>query len=237
MKLPQQCCVCHQSGDLVCQDCLRHLNPYPDITNLEDTPGLTWLIVGRHYTKLIRHLVHRLKYGRWISTAPFLWSKLANIIHTSDLIQQIQLHPWQVVITAVPTHRVKRYLTRGYNQAQLLAQSIADSLDLPYVDLLSKSRRTTSQVRVSDRSRRLTNILNSFSSSSPNLRLYWSHLHPILNLFSPHIDPTPNNSHPSLIILVDDIITTWATINECTRILHDHYPHAQVRWVCISRNR
>lgn len=222
MKLPQQCCVCHQSGDLVCQNCLRHLNPYPDITNLEDTSGLTWLIVGRHYSKLVRHLVHRLKYGKGRSTAPFLWSKLANIIHTSDLIQQIQLYPWQVVVTAVPTHWIKRYLTRWYNQAELLAQSIATSLNLPYSPLLHKSRRTTSQVKVSDRSRRLTNILNSFTTSQR---------------FQDTTLIKGDAGGGGIIILIDDIITTWATINECTRILHDHYPHTQIWWVCISRNR
>lgn len=221
-----QCTICRQNGAILCLNCQRHLNIYQEINDLNEISGLTWLVIGRHYDRIVRHLVHRLKYGRGKAIAKLLWSKLATLIHTTDLIQQIESHPWHVIITAVPTHWVKRYFTRWYNQAELLAKAIASSLDLPYHLLLSKSRRTTSQVKVRDRSQRLTNILNSFTTFGPSP-----------NEWNKVIRRGSGWGKWEIIILVDDIITTWATISECARILHEHHPHSQIRWVCIARNR
>ncbi len=213
-----QCSICRQSGPVLCLNCQRHLNVYEETSDLDGCSGLQWLVIGRHYDRIVRHLVHRLKYGRGKTIAKTLWDKLATLIHTTELIQQVQTHPWQAVVTAVPTHRFKRYFTRGYNQAELLAKSIAQSLDLPYSPLLTKSRRTTSQVKIQNRTDRLKNVLNSFTSQSQSS-------------IAPSLQISP------LIILVDDIITTGATISECARILHEHHPHSQIWWVCIARNR
>jgi competence protein ComFC len=208
----QRCTICHRSGSILCSQCQRHLNHYEQDHIDEDWWNLTWLIVGRHYDHIVKHLVHRLKYGKGKQIAQILWTKLATLIHTTNLIDQIELHQWRIVVTAVPTHWIKQYFTRWYNQAELLAQSIAASLDLPYRRLLHKSRRTTSQIKVS-RANRLTNVLNSFT---------YQH----------------SKSHtPSVIILVDDIVTTGTTLRECARILHEQYPSSQIWGVCIARNK
>lgn len=212
-ELLQRCTICHQTGSTLCLQCQRHLNGYTHKNTHEDLWNLTWLIIGRNYDNIIRHLVHRLKYGRGKSIAELLWQKLATLIHTTTLIEDIHKYQWNVIVTAVPTHRIKYYFTRWYNQAELLARSIAKSLDIPYINLLHKSHRTTSQIRAS-RAKRLTNILNSFKYNNNN-----------------------KISDPSIIILVDDIITTWSTIHECTRILHEKYPLSQIWWVCIARNK
>lgn len=208
----QRCTICHRAGQILCNACQRHLSIYTWSNDLEDVSSLSGLIVGRHYDRMIKHLVYRLKYGKWRAVGAFLWSKLANIIYTTDLITYLQTHKWRTIVTAVPTHWIKRHITRWYNQAQLLALSLAQDLDLPYQSLLYKSRWTASQVKVSRR-KRLTNIIDSFTT----------------NIVSA--------SSPSLIILIDDIITTGATMSECARILHDQYPQAIIRWVCIARNR
>jgi competence protein ComFC len=223
LSLLQRCTICHTSGQILCPNCQRHLHMYDDTTSdLDGCLHLQWVVIGRHYDRIIKHLIHRLKYGKGKAIAKLLWSKLATLIHTTALIDQIYAHPWQVIVTAVPTHWIKRYITRWYNQAELLAQSIAHSLDLPYSSLLTKSRRTTSQVKIHNRSDRLTNIINSFTTSQG-------------------FQDTPlikgGARGGGIIILVDDIITTWATISECARIIHDQYPHSQIWWVCIARNR
>lgn len=208
-----RCMICHSSGEIFCHACQRHLRHYEQWDS-DHIWGLTWLVIGRHYDRLVRQLITHLKYGKGRKIAHIIGSKLATLIYTTELIGQIQTYAWQVVITAVPTHWIKKYFTRWYNQSELLAKSIAWSLELPYISLLHKSHWTTSQVLVRDRKKRLINVVDSFSSSSQTWS--WS---------------------PAVIIIVDDIITTWATIGECARILHDQYPHSQIRWVCIARNR
>lgn len=211
-----RCIVCHQSGEILCQKCQRHLNHYTDsqhnyIWDYEHPSYLTWLIVGRHYDRIIKKLVHHLKYGGGRLVADLLGSKLATIIHTTPLIDHIQLSPTTTYVTSVPTHWIKRYFTRWYNQSELLARSIAHWLQLPYHKLLQKSKWTTSQVQIT-RQDRIHNIVNSFTHHQ-------------------------NNTTIDIIILVDDITTTWATMNECARILKQQYPQSHIRWICISRNR
>ena len=220
LKLLSQCAICHQAESILCNQCQRHLNIYDWKLDLSDMWNLDWIVIGRHYDHIIRHLVHRLKYGRGKAIAKILWIKLATLISTTNLMDLIQLYPWQVVITAVPTHRVKQYFTRWYNQAELLAKSVASSLELPYSQLLYKSRRTTSQVKIS-RTDRIKNVLNSFDTKH----------------ISPSVKEESKGNLDKIIILIDDIITTGATIHECARILHNHYPHSQIWWVCIARNR
>ena len=110
LKLLSQCAICHQAESILCNQCQRHLNIYDWKLDLSDMWNLDWIVIGRHYDHIIRHLVHRLKYGRGKAIAKILWIKLATLISTTNLMDLIQLHPWQVVITAVPTHRVNNIL-------------------------------------------------------------------------------------------------------------------------------
>lgn len=95
------------------------------------------------------------------------------------------------VVTAVPTDRVG-YIKRGYNPAEYVATMLAKELSLLYKPLLKK-RFTLSSQKNSDRIRRLENISGAYRT----------------------IDDVRDKN----ILLVDDVKTTGATINECSRML------------------
>ena len=105
------------------------------------------------------------------------------------------------VVIPVPIH-LKKLKQRGYNQATLFAQQIAKVLNVPYVDdVLLKSVNTKSQVFKS-REARFQSVSHSFYAQNLN---------------------TVDNKH---ILLVDDIITTGATIEACALVLN---PEKKVR--------
>ena len=105
------------------------------------------------------------------------------------------------VVIPVPIH-LKKLKQRGYNQATLFAQQIAKVLNVPYVDdVLLKSVNTKSQVFQS-REARFQSVSHSFYAQNLN---------------------TVDNKH---ILLVDDIITTGATIEACALVLN---PEKKVR--------
>jgi ComF family protein len=90
--------------------------------------------------------------------------------------------------TAVPMHPYK-LKQRGYNQAELLAKSLANYFKIPFRgDIIYKKNNRLPQVNL-DRKAREDNIKGSFFVSE-NLR-------------------------GKKIILVDDIFTTGCTIKEC----------------------
>ncbi len=93
---------------------------------------------------------------------------------------------WDAVV-AVPLHRTRQW-KRGYNQAELVAGFMAKTLKIPaHRWLLSRVRRTLPQS--GGRKDRLSNIKGAFSAGGicKNAR----------------------------IILVDDVVTTGATVGEC----------------------
>lgn len=100
------------------------------------------------------------------------------------------------ILMPVPLHRW-RLLKRRYNQAALLAQNIARLAQKPVlVDGLERTRPTPTQGHLS-RKERLTNIKGAFRVKS---------------CYLPRIEN-------KTIVLVDDVLTTGATVNECSHVL------------------
>lgn len=95
-------------------------------------------------------------------------------------------------ITGVPLHPIKEK-ERGYNQSALIAEELGNHLNLPVNNtLIKRVKNTPSQTKL-NRDERIENMKNAFEC---NLDL---------------IDKK--------IILVDDIITTGSTLNECAYVL------------------
>ena len=102
------------------------------------------------------------------------------------------------MIVPVPLHRW-RLFQRRYNQAALLAQNLASLGGKPFVpDVLIRERPTPSQGNLS-RKERQANVKGAFG-----------------------INPKHRKSlEGRSILLIDDVLTTGATVNECTALLLD----------------
>lgn len=98
------------------------------------------------------------------------------------------------VITWVPIHRRRRWM-RGYDQSELLARKLAGRLDMPCEPLLKKVRHTKAQSGVKGESARRANALGAYILRS---------------------DAQVEGKR---VLLVDDVMTTGATLSECARIL------------------
>ena len=98
-----------------------------------------------------------------------------------------------VPIVPVPLHR-ERLRVRGYNQAELIARALCSRSSLPFADLLERVRPTTKQHRL-DRAARLANLREAFGMRETVRAV------------------------PRTLILVDDIITTTATLEACASVL------------------
>ena len=100
------------------------------------------------------------------------------------------------IITYVPVHQ-NRLEERGFNQAALLAKRIGENLKIAVEDLLIRDEDTLKQSKLS-RKERLKNLKSKFKIKD--------------NI----------NIDDKRILLVDDIYTTGATVNELSRILLDN---------------
>jgi len=123
-------------------------------------------------------------------------AKFNNKVHYLRLLsllfaQQLSDSEQPDLIVPVPIHP-QRLLRRQYNQASLIARHLSRQLHTPYSDaLLSKVINTDQQSQLDARHRQ-RNIRGSFSCLS---------------------------KPPTHIALVDDVVTTGATVNELSRVL------------------
>ena len=98
------------------------------------------------------------------------------------------------LVTWVPISPIRK-LIRGYDQDELLARVIARELELPCVQLLKKVRHNRPQSGISGYARRRANVLGVYRAENPE------------------------QICGKRILLVDDILTTGATVSECARVL------------------
>ena len=98
------------------------------------------------------------------------------------------------VITWVPLSR-KRLRRRGYDQSRLLAQRLVQEVGVPCEHLLKKVRNTTAQSGLNGESERRANVLGAYT-------------------MCPGVSVAGRR-----VLLVDDVVTTGATLSECARVL------------------
>lgn len=96
-------------------------------------------------------------------------------------------------LVPVPIHRDKRKL-RGYNQAEVLAKDLGKKLQVPvYPNYLLRVVNTSPQKELNDKTR-LKNLKNAFKIGENKIKL-------------------------KKVLLVDDIYTSGATVEACTKVL------------------
>lgn len=143
------------------------------------------------YDAGMKRSIHGFKYLRRREYADFYVEQLLG--RFGEKLGQLAFD----AVIPVPIHRSRRR-ERTFNQAELLAEGIAEGLGLPMIsDLLVRSRRTTPQKELDPQKRR-RNLSGAFKicERSPAWKRYWRR-----------------------VLLVDDIYTTGSTASACAQVL------------------
>jgi ComF family protein len=137
-------------------------------------------------------VIHALKYGGWVRVAEGMGTRMARLSFPLDVSLE------RTALVPVPLART-RQRERGYNQSGLLAHSIAGKWAIPvWEDVVIRGRATESQTRLTPEQRR-RNVSSAFS-------------------VAPGIGARLRGAH---VVLVDDVVTTAATLNACASALYD----------------
>jgi ComF family protein len=135
-------------------------------------------------------IVHALKYRGWPAVARSMARRMGSLAFPDDVVRE------RSALVPVPLAPA-RQRERGYNQSAELARALGDAWQLPVrEDLIERVRATTTQTRLTPGERH-RNVSGAFRARADRASLRGCHL-----------------------VLVDDVVTTAATLNACAAALH-----------------
>jgi len=115
-----------------------------------------------------------------------------------------------VLLTSVSSTFVRR-LKRWYNQSELLAKEISKITNIKYQTSLVKKIYDTWQQALLSKEKRLINLQKSFKINKK------------------YVDKIDKK----IIIIVDDVVSTWTTINTISKILKENWVQ-KIIWLVIA---
>lgn len=189
LLFPPKCILCgtllkKEEQDL-CRECRCDSPEYPNRKeNLQFLDSFTavWYYEGNVRRSLLRYKFYGARsfasgYGRLLA------------------MKLLQTHPDGFdCLTWVPVSRLRKF-RRGYDQVELLAESVGRELGMTPVPLLKKVRHNRPQSGIRDAAKRRGNVLGVYREENRDF------------------------ISGKRILLLDDILTTGATAGECARVL------------------
>jgi ComF family protein len=194
LLLPPACAACGHSGALLCRGCLGAFEA-PSRPGDRFVAPDAGIVVGDALLVGMAAFAHRGPLRRALAALKYSGaSRLAPTLALAAapaLALLLEL-TGTATLVPVPVHR-ERQRVRGYNQAALIARELAVRTRQPAAEVLERTRPTTKQHRL-DRAARLANLRGAFGVGA-------------------------GASVPARVIVVDDIITTTATLEACASAL------------------
>lgn len=136
-------------------------------------------------------IVHALKYDGWSAAGHDIAERLARLAWPRDVIAE------RSMLVPVPL-AASRLRERGYNQSERIAVPLGERWHMPVVtDVLLRGRATESQTRLTP-GERVRNVAGAFHAA-------------------PRAGARLRGAH---VIIVDDVVTTGATLNACALALY-----------------
>lgn len=213
---PKFCVLCNEEGAWVCRACRLNL----EVKNIAACPVCKQKRdKGKTCTNCDSYL------DRHLAIFDFKNQKVKTIIHKfkyeyvteilnsllpvilSFLEKHEHAFPESGKIVPVPLHK-KRKSERGFDQAYLIAKILKKELDLPVLHSLTRVKNTKQQAELK-RNERLSNVKGAFE-----------------------LDAEITCSE---VVLVDDVFTTGATLEECAGVLKDKSEVTDITGFTLAR--
>jgi ComF family protein len=211
MLLPGMCVSCQRPANvadsLVCSLCWARITPLPSPRCARcDHPvrgyECAWCELLPPYVRAVRSvcwatgralaIVHALKYDGWERVAMGMAIRMSRLAWPDDVVRE------RAAVVAVPLSSTRKR-ERGFNQSERIASALAVHWSVPvWNDVLMRGRHTATQTRLTPGERR-RNVSGAFCTP-------------------PGVRERLRGAH---VVIVDDVVTTAATLNACAAALHD----------------
>jgi competence protein ComFC len=207
---PPYCGVCRKplpesDGTDVCGACIRQIKRHPKPDCRAAKSSFSAASSVCLYEGALKDLIHLFKYKNKRSLAGLFARYMIDFVKDEAAFSEgIDM------VTFVPLH-IKRRRERDFNQSEALGRLIAEELNVPAAECLEKIKQTASQNELSRRER-LNNLKGAFRVRRRSAELLQGRT----------------------LLLIDDVMTTGATLDECSRTLLEAGA-AEVRCLTLAR--
>ncbi len=215
---PKECLVCSKTGSWLCNRCKKKLlatlpncyickklsNGYFTHKDCKKSSCLNQVITLWKYNEVSKKLIHNFKYKNRFRVGNFLFSLFEEKLKKADFNDS--------VLIPLPSHKSKT-LERGFNPTEVLASFIGEKLGIEVnSSFVMKKTKNISQASLGY-DKRVENVTDIFEINQEeicNIRRY------------------------EKILVVDDIITTGATLDEISsEILKNLDFEVEINALCI----
>ncbi len=206
LLFPDRCAGCGRNGALLCAACRASIRPYP-----AHEPPVRGNDALSHLDGA--SVAYRFEGALRLAIHTLKYNHVRRMAEPLGdmLAQHLQAHPQSVdAIIPVPLHP-RRLAERGFNQSELLARRLAQVSGIPLLTVgLARCRDTAHQMELDARARQ-DNVRDAF---------VWQH----------------PQAPPARVLLLDDVLTTGATIQACAQALRAAGAQ-EVRAIALARSQ
>lgn len=214
---PKKCYSCKKEWHFICPDCFNN-----EIDYLDSCYVCKWITKNYKVHEVCKNNIY---YDKVIILKHYkskLISKLikdAKFYNKREILEEISFYLYDklisnvkiiktsdLLITSVPSYFLRK-IVRWYNSSDILAKSFSKISKIEYKNnILSKIKLTKQQSKL-DRKNRINNLKDSF-----------------------RINQSVENK---ILIVIDDVISTWTTLNEVSKLLKQNWAKIVI-WLIIA---
>jgi competence protein ComFC len=223
LLFPVECVGCEIYGTYLCDNCLEKIKPSASSAcvfcgkntiltgvceSCRQESGLDGVLIAVDYDQpYIHDLIWSLKFGFVQEMSQSLAKIIKKWTDEVNAVNVLKLN--DSLVAPIPLHK-KRFIYRGFNQAELIAKNLTEHFpDWHYADLLIKTKNTKSQLEFG-REERLLNLQDAFTATQ--------HL------------------NGQTVIIIDDVVTTGSTLTQAAIALKSAGAARVYGLVCAKRN-
>ena len=218
---PKKCYSCNKEWRFLCEYCLSKMsnfdstcyvckwisNNYEIHKKCKNNVYYDKIFILSHYkNKIISKLIKDLKFYSKKDIAEDLWIYLSELFFDNEIYKNTDNY----IIIFPPMWFFKK-LKRWYNHSEVLAKIISKQINIKLWIWYIKKIKTTRQQSLLSRQERLDNLKNSFKLNNSRI----------------------DNIDNKIFIIVDDVISTWSTINEISKVLKINWAK-KIIWLIVA---
>lgn len=220
---PKKCYSCNIEWHFLCKECLEKIGLYKEYCYICKNNNFIFriheeckkdiyfdkiLVLTKYKNKIIKKLLKNSKYYSKKDILEDFWFYLWELLERNEYIKNNE----DYLIIPVPMFFSRKF-SRWYNHSEILAKYIWEEIWIKTSNKIVKRIKNTRQQSKLSKKERELNLKDSFKISRK--------LKDIIDKKN--------------IILVDDIISTWTTINEISKILKENWVKS-ITWLVVASN-